>query len=63
MFGTGPAGLSAAFAARDLQLSVQVFGRNERYRKTIETAVLFIMYCQKVMQMLLFVRILITKQL
>lgn len=38
VFGTGPAALSAAFAAKELQLPVQVFGRQERYRQAIETA-------------------------
>lgn len=38
IFGTGPAGLGAAFYARDLQLPVQLFGRQERYRKMVENA-------------------------
>lgn len=38
LLGTGPAALSAAFYARDLQLPVQLFGRQERYRQLIEAA-------------------------
>lgn len=38
VFGTGPAAMSAAFSARNLQLSVQLFGRHERYRQKIEEA-------------------------
>lgn len=36
VIGTGPAGIGAAFAARDLQLSVQLFGRQERFRQKAE---------------------------
>jgi NAD(P) transhydrogenase subunit alpha len=38
ILGTGPAGLSAAFAARDLGLSTQLFGRQERHRQAVESA-------------------------
>jgi len=38
VLGTGPAGLSAAYAAKNLQLPVQLFGRKEHYRKTIWAA-------------------------
>lgn len=43
VIGTGPAGLSAALAARDLQLSVQLFGRQEHHRHVVEAA--GITYC------------------
>ena len=36
ILGTGPAALSAAHAAKKLQLPVQVFGRKESYRQMIE---------------------------
>lgn len=36
ILGTGPAGLGAAYAARELQLPVQLFGRQERHRKDVE---------------------------
>lgn len=36
VLGTGPAGLNAAFAARNLQLPVQLFGRQEHYRQIVE---------------------------
>lgn len=35
---TGPAGLSAAYAAKDKQLHVQLFGRQERYSKEADEA-------------------------
>ena len=38
VLGTGPAGMSAALAARSLQLPVQLFGRKERYREAVEAA-------------------------
>jgi len=38
ILGTGPAALSAGIAARNLQLPVQLFGRQERYRPEIEAA-------------------------
>ena len=38
IFGTGPAGLGAAYYAKGLSLSVQLFGRQERYREAIEKA-------------------------
>lgn len=36
VLGTGPAGLSAAFAAIKQQLPVQLFGRHERHRQAVE---------------------------
>jgi H+-translocating NAD(P) transhydrogenase subunit alpha len=36
VFGTGPAALSAAVFARNLQLPVKLFGRHEHHRQTIE---------------------------
>ncbi len=36
ILGTGPAGLGAVYAACELQLPVQLFGRQERYRNEIE---------------------------
>lgn len=36
IFGTGPAGLGAAFAATELQLPVQLCGRQEIHRKKLE---------------------------
>lgn len=38
IIGTGPAGLAAAFAARELHLSVQLFGRKEHFRQRVEAA-------------------------
>jgi NAD/NADP transhydrogenase alpha subunit len=38
VIGTGPAGLAAAFAAKELHLSVQLFGRKEQFRQLIEAA-------------------------
>lgn len=38
IFGTGPAGLGAAYYARSLSLPVQLFGRRERHREAIEKA-------------------------
>ena len=37
ILGTGPAGLGAAYAARELQLPVQLFGQQERHRKDVES--------------------------
>ena len=36
VFGTGPAGMSAALAAKELELPVQLFGRREAYRQKVE---------------------------
>lgn len=36
VIGTGPAGMEAALAARNLQLPVQFFGRQERFRQKME---------------------------
>ena len=36
VIGTGPAGIEAAFTARNLQLPVQLFGRQERFRQKME---------------------------
>lgn len=38
VIGAGPAGLSAAMAAKKLELPVQLFGRKEHYRKQVENA-------------------------
>lgn len=38
VIGTGPAGMGAALTARELQLPVQLFGRQEQYRQQAEAA-------------------------
>lgn len=38
VIGTGPAGMGAAFTARELQLPIQLFGRQEQYREKVEAA-------------------------
>ena len=38
VLGTGPAGLGAAFMARELNLPLQLFGRQERHRQSVEAA-------------------------
>lgn len=38
VFGTGPAAMNAALTARELQLPVQLFGRQERHRQAVEAA-------------------------
>ena len=38
VIGTGPAGLAAAFAAKELHLHVQLFGRKEQFRQLAEEA-------------------------
>jgi NAD(P) transhydrogenase subunit alpha len=37
VFGTGPAGVSAALAAKEAHLEVTLFGRKEKYRQQIES--------------------------